>query len=73
MGAVTSPAIGSFFANPFIPRTGKTASWRKYYCASRRWSRWTEWCVEFGALDEIRFSNTYDLIKHKNYRAVFDF
>tara|TARA_B100000315_G_scaffold212128_1_gene209321 strand:+ start:107 stop:1057 length:951 start_codon:yes stop_codon:yes gene_type:complete len=28
------------------------------------------WCVEFGAWDGIKFSNTYNLIKNKNYRAV---
>jgi hypothetical protein len=28
------------------------------------------WCVEFGALDGVLFSNTYNLIKNKGYRAV---
>lgn len=28
------------------------------------------WCVEFGALDGIRYSNTYNLIKESGYRAV---
>lgn len=28
------------------------------------------WCVEFGALDGIHLSNTYNLIRNKGYRAV---
>ena len=28
------------------------------------------WCVEFGALDGISDSNTYNLIKNANYKAV---
>ena len=30
----------------------------------------TSWCVEFGAWDGKRFSNTYDLITAQNYRGV---
>jgi len=30
----------------------------------------TSWCVEFGAWDGKRFSNTYHLISSQNYRAV---
>jgi hypothetical protein len=29
------------------------------------------WCVEFGAWDGKYLSNTYNLIAHKNYKAVF--
>ena len=28
------------------------------------------WCVEFGAWDGIHLSNTYNLIKHRNYKSV---
>ena len=28
------------------------------------------WCVEFGAMDGINMSNTYNLIRNKGYRAV---
>jgi hypothetical protein len=33
-------------------------------------SQRTFWCVEFGAWDGKRFSNTYDLITSRNYRGV---
>ena len=29
-----------------------------------------KWCVEFGARDGISDSNTYNLIKNHNYKAV---
>ena len=29
-----------------------------------------KWCVEFGARDGISDSNTYNLIKNNNYKAV---
>src|SRR6266702_1654842 len=29
------------------------------------------WCIEFGAWDGRKFSNTFDLVTSKNYRGVF--
>jgi hypothetical protein len=31
----------------------------------------TSWCVEFGAWDGKKYSNTYDLVTSHNYRGVF--
>ena len=69
MGAVTSPAIGSF-ARSVYSQNGEDGILEEILLRIETLVALDKWCVEFGALDGIRFSNTYNLIKHKNYRAV---
>lgn len=69
MSAITPPTITSF-AKSIYSQDGEDGMLEEILLRIESQTPIDKWCVEFGALDGVRFSNTYNLIKGKGYRAI---
>ncbi len=69
MNAMKSPAISSF-AKSIYSQNGEDGIIAELLARIESQIPLDKWCVEFGALDGIKYSNTYNLIIGKGYRAV---
>ena len=69
MNAVKPPAIMSF-AKSIYSQCGEDGILEELLLRIDSHTPLDNWCVEFGAMDGISHSNTYNLIKGKGYNAV---